>query len=94
MKRIIENILKVLVILLIVAWVVIVFIDFFRTTENKNPKFCIKTQVKNYPDGTTFECIGLGYEMYRYNRVCGSVRFGPFFIKEYLTKEELCQENK
>ena len=82
MKRIIETILKVVIIVLIVAWVAIVFIDFFRSKSEKNPYFCIKTQTKVYDDGTTYECIGLGYKMYRYNRSFNAVEFGPFYIKE------------
>lgn len=90
MKRIIENIVKVLIILLVVAWIVIIFIDFFRTRSEKNPMFCISENIKSYDDGETYECIGLGYKMYRYNRKCSGIQFGPFFLKE-LTGEEICK---
>lgn len=84
MRRIVEITVKVLLILAIVVWLTIVFIDFFRTKSEKDPLFCLKTQIKKYPDGETFECIGLGYKMYRYNRSFSAVEFGPFFIKEDL----------
>lgn len=89
MKRIIENIVKVLVILLIIAWIVIIFIDYFRVGQGKNPKFCLTEEVIKYEDGETYKCVGLGYKMFRYNRKCSGIEFGPFFIKE-LTGEEVC----
>lgn len=91
MKRTIETILKVLVILLIIVWIVIVFIDFFRAKSEKDPMFCISEKTTKYNDGETYECVGLGYKMYRYNRTCGGIQFGPFFMKE-LTSEELCKQ--
>lgn len=90
MKRIIENIVKVLIILLVIAWIVIIFIDFFRAKSEKNPMFCISENIREYDDGETYECIGLGYKMYRYNRRCSGIQFGPFFLKE-LTGEEVCK---
>lgn len=90
MKRIIENIIKVLIILLVVAWIVIIFIDSFRTKEEKDPMFCIKERTIKYDDGETYECIGLGYKMYRYNRKCSAVHFGPFFLKE-LQGTQICK---
>lgn len=89
MKRIIENIVKVLIILLVVAWIVIIFVDYFRAGDGKNPKFCISESVIKYNDGETYKCVGLGYKMYRYNRTCSGIQFGPFFLKE-LTGEEVC----
>ncbi len=90
MKRKIEIVLKVLMILLIIAWITIIFVDFFRTKSEKNPMFCISEKTIKYNDGETYECVGLGYKMYRYNRACSGIQFGPFFMKE-LTIEELCQ---
>lgn len=89
MKRIIENIVKVLIILLIIMWIIVIFIDFFRAKSEKNPKFCISEEVIKYDDGETYKCVGLGYKMYRYNRACSGIQFGPFFLKE-LTTEEIC----
>lgn len=87
MRKMIEMILKVLGVVLLVAWIVIVFIDWKRTTDGKYPYFCIKPQTKVYDDGTTFVCNGLGYKMYRYNRTFGGYDFGPFFIKEKTSAE-------
>lgn len=90
MKRIIENVVKVLIILLVISWIVIIFIDFFRTRAGKDPVYCISEDVIKHEDGETYKCVGLGYKMYRYNRTCSGVQFGPFFIKE-LTSQEICE---
>ena len=83
MRRIIENIIKVLLILLIVGWVVIVFVDYFRNLDGKEPKFCLKEETKQYPDGEVYICTGLGYKAYKYDRKSvGGTAFGPFFTKE------------
>ncbi len=35
----------------------------------------------------TYECVGLGYKAYRYNREFKAIEFGPFFIKERTSAE-------
>lgn len=82
MKRILETIFKVLFLVALIGWVTIVFYDYFRSKNGKDPKFCIKEVTHKYSDGDTYECLGLGYKMYRYNRSFSAVQFGPFFIKE------------
>ena len=42
MRRVIENILKVLAIILVVSWIAMVFIDYFKAKDEKDPLFCIK----------------------------------------------------
>ena len=97
MKRIIENIVKVLIILLLIAWIAIIFIDWYRTTQGKNPMFCISEKTTQYADGETYKCVGIGYKMFRYNRTCAAVNFGPFFLKELDvdsdTSIELCKRS-
>ncbi len=83
MKRTVTTILKLLVIALIIAWIGIIFVDYFNVTKGDEPKFCIKEEVKTYDDGTVYSCLGLGYKVYRYERLSiNAVEFGPFFIKE------------
>jgi hypothetical protein len=83
MKKGLIFIWKVMVLVLFVAWVCIVFTDYFRTKNEKTPMFCIKEQVYNYDDGTTYECIGLGYKMYKYDRQSiSATEFGPIFIEQ------------
>ncbi len=35
----------------------------------------------------TYECVGLGYKVYRYHREFKAIEFGPFFIQERMSVE-------
>jgi len=83
MKRVIVNVLKILIIVLIIAWICIIFVDYFKARDGQDPVFCIKEEVKTYSDGTVYSCVGLGYKAFRYERKSiSAVEFGPFFIEE------------
>lgn len=83
MKKIIINIVKILIILLVIAWIAIIFIDYFKARDHQDPLFCIKEEIKTYDDGTVYSCTGLGYKLFRYERKSiSAVEFGPFFIQE------------
>ena len=83
MKKIIVNSIKVFIILLIIVWIVIIFVDYFKAKDGDNLRFCIKEELKTYDDGTVYICTGLGYKAYRYERKSiSAVEFGPFFIQE------------
>lgn len=75
--------LKVVVLIAFVIWVCIVFVDYFKTRNDKMPIFCIKETTYNYDDGHTYECVGLGYKMYKYERdSITATEFGPIFIEQ------------
>lgn len=78
------DIIKVAILALVIIWIIIFFIDYFRARQSKNPIFCITEKTKEYEDGTVYSCTGLGYKMYKYDRnsIDASIEFGPFFIKE------------
>ena len=78
------DIIKVAILALVIIWIIIFFIDYFRARQSKNPIFCIAEETKEYEDGTVYSCTGLGYKMYKYDRnsIDASIEFGPFFIKE------------
>ena len=83
MRRIVENITKILLIILLIGWVSIVFTDYFRNVDGKDPIFCLKEETKKYSDGEVYICTGLGYKAFRYERKSiDGTAFGPFFIKE------------
>ncbi len=83
MKKTVITVIKVAVLAFIFLWIVMVFTDYFRVRQSKNPMFCFSENEKEYDDGTVYFCNGLGYKMIRYNREClGATEFGPFFIKE------------
>ena len=79
-----SDVIKVVLLAIIIIWIIIFFIDYFRARQSKTPLFCISEETKEYDDGTVYSCTGLGYKMYKYNRssVDATVEFGPFFIKE------------
>ena len=75
--------LKIAIIVCMFGWIVIVFTDYFRVRQNKEPLFCIHKVEQPYEDGTNTICTGLGYKAIKYNRDClNASEFGPFIIKE------------
>lgn len=83
MKKTLITILKVVILVVLFVWIVIVFTDYFRVRNSKDPMFCLSEETKNYEDGTNTICNGLGYKAIRYNRTClTATEFGPFIIKE------------
>ena len=79
-----KNIIKVAVLSIIIIWILLFFIDYFRARQVKKPIFCLHQETKVYDDGTTYICDGPGYKVYMYKRssIPITVQFGPFFIKE------------
>ncbi len=83
MKKTIITILKIAILVILFIWIVIVFTDYFRVRQSKDPLFCIKKETKSYNDGSNTICHGLGYKMIKYDREClKATEFGPFIIKE------------
>ena len=83
MKKTLIVVLKVAILTFLFFWIVMVFTDYFRVRQNKNPMFCISEVEHTFEDGSTYICTGLGYKMIRYNRDClAASEFGPFMIKE------------
>ena len=82
MKKLIF-ILKITILVVLFIWIVMVFTDYFRVRNSKDPIFCVSKNTKTYADGTNYICSGVGYKAIRYNRTClTAAEFGPFMIKE------------
>ncbi len=79
-----SDILKLILLTLVIVWIIMFFIDYFRARQSKDLIFCISEKVTEYDDGKVYSCTGLGYKMYRYDRtsINTDLEFGPFFIKE------------
>ena len=77
-KKIFNIVFWVIVAILAIIWIT----DFMRIRDDKDPQFCLSTEVHEFEDGTVTECTGLGYKTYRYNRSSMStgIEFGPFFM--------------
>lgn len=78
------DIIKIVILSIVIIWIIVFFVDYFRARQSKNPIFCFHKVTKKYDDGEVFSCTGLGYKMYRYDRasISTKIEFGPFFIKE------------
>ena len=82
-KNIVIKILDIVLWVILIGWMIIVFMDYYRVTNEKEPKFCIKEETIQYEDGTVESCTGLGYKVYEYNRESyNAIQFGPFWIKD------------
>ncbi len=83
-KSTIRTIIKIIILVVIIAWIGLFFIDYFRARNKQTPLICLKEETKEYEDGTVYSCTSLGYKMYVYNRksISASMEFGPLFIKE------------
>ena len=87
-KNIFIKILDILLWIILIGWMAIVFMDYYRVTNEKEPKFCIKEETIQYEDGTVESCTGLGYIVYEYNRDSfDAIEFGPFWAKDRSDKE-------
>lgn len=87
-KNIFIKILDILLWIILIGWMAIVFMDYYRVTNEKEPKFCIKEETIQYEDGTVESCTGLGYKVYEYNRDSfDAIEFGPFWAKDRSDKE-------
>jgi len=85
MKKVIGKI----ILFIIFAWLVVVLVDFFLVTSNKDPLFCINKDTKKYDDGKVDICTGLGYVVYNYQRESlETVEFGPIYFTEEKQPEE------
>ena len=83
MKKVLITILKVVVLILILLWIIMVFVDYFRVKNGDKPLYCLSEQVKEYTDGSNKICNGFGYKTITYDREClKATEFGPFFIQE------------
>lgn len=82
-SRILKKVWNIVFWTLFVCIFAIWIIDFVQVKREKEPIFCISEKVHEYEDGTTKECVGLGYKVYTYNRKSLNIKsqFSPFFVK-------------
>ena len=79
MKKFISTLFWILVIAFMCLWTY----EFYRIRNGYKPQFCIKEDLHIYADGTTEECIGLGYKVYTYDRYnLVGTEFVSIFAKE------------
>lgn len=78
-----SRILNVFLWIVLLAWMAICLVDFFRVRNEKKPVFCISKDTIKYDDGDVNVCLGLGYKVFDYNRDSfEAIEFGPFWSSD------------
>ena len=94
MKKVIARIFWIIVIVLMC----IATFEFYRVRNGKKPVLCLKTIERTYVDGTSTECIGLGYKVFEYRRnFLKGTEFVSIFAKERkedIDKQPAVEDNK
>lgn len=86
-KPLIIRIFDIIVWLAIFVWMCVCVTDYFNVANEKEPRFCIETEVLQYDDGTIDVCKGAGYVIYRSNRKSATgYQFGPFWSDNRFAK--------
>lgn len=77
-KRVFDIVFWVAIIILLIIWLT----DFFKIKNNSEPVFCLSEKTHKFEDGNVYECKGLGYNIYHYDResMKNAYQFSPFFI--------------
>lgn len=82
-KSILSKVLNIIFTIIFIGWISILLIDYMNVSKIKDPKFCISHEIKDYTDGLVEICNGLGYKVYKYDRVnYKAIEFGPFWLEE------------
>ena len=80
----VKKIISIILLVILVGWLAIVLMDYFKVTNDKEAQFCIKREtIKTGDNSKTERCTGLGYVADRYyeNDQVAGYEFRPFFIK-------------
>ena len=87
MKKTLGILFKVLVVTIIVGWISLILVEYFRYQENDPMLVVFKEETLTYDDGHVYVSYGLGYKTITYERtsIYGK-EFGHIFID---VKEEV-----
>lgn len=86
-KSLFSKILNIVLWVILIVWMAICLIDFYKVSNENEPIFCLKKETTTYDDGTVDSCLGLGYKVYKYKRASYSaIEFGPFWSKDRSNK--------
>ena len=82
-RSLFSKIMNVVLWIILLVWMAICLIDFYKVTKVQEPIFCIKKETTTYDDGTVDSCLGLGYKVYNYKRASyTAIEFGPFWTTD------------
>lgn len=82
-KSVLSIVINVVFSIIFFAWIAMLLYDYVNVSKAHNPKFCLSHVIKDYTDGSVEICNGLGYKVYKYDRLSyKAIEFGPFWMKE------------
>lgn len=89
MKKILLTIIKILVIVLLITWMILFLVDYFRAKDGTKPLVCLNESTVEVDEGTYYSCTSFGYKYFEYRLNAGGskIGFGPSFIKNETEKE-------
>ena len=88
-KSMFQRVMNVILWIILIVWMVVCLVDFYKVQQKGDPIFCIKKGVTKYSDGDVKWCLGPGYKVYQYNRKSfQAIEFGPFWSKDRSAEEE------
>ncbi len=78
-----KNVLNIFLWIVIICWAGVCLYDFYNVRHEKEARFCIKEETKEYNDGNVYVCTGPGYKVFKYKRLkYNAIEFAPFWTKE------------
>lgn len=87
MKKTLGILLKSALVLIVVFWMGLIIVEYFRYQDNKPMLVVLKEKEITYEDGTVYVYWGLGYKTITYDRISiYGKEFGHVFTK---IREEL-----
>ena len=87
--KIIFNIIKIIIIIIVVAWIGLFITDYLRAQKSEKPLFCLNEQNAEINGGTYYSCTSFGYKFYKYENpdAESKIGFGPAFVENEYEKE-------
>ena len=87
-KSLFSRIINIVLWVILLVWMGICLVDFYKTHKEEEPIFCLKKETTQYNDGTVDSCLGLGYKIYHYKRSSfNGIEYGPFWSKDRSSEE-------
>ena len=88
-----KKIFSILLWLILLGWMAVCLIDFYKTHQREKPMFTFKKETTKYEDGEVDVYIGAGYKIFNYKRKCfDGIEFGPFWNKDRSIENKNCKK--
>jgi len=88
MKKKIVTCLKIVFIILIIAWMILFVKDYFQARNGIKPTICLSEKTITKDNNTYYRCVSLGYKYYEYKESSQTTYgFGAAFLKNEIEKK-------